>query len=249
MIDKIIVGCLSLMLVPIGFTANLTSLKVKDDIVYFTTDEQRTNVPSCMATDNASSWTVSLNTPTGNAIYALLVTASADKRQVTVEGAEDCGDVIGYERAASVELMQGNASNGNSQSYYLYKADGVTKVGEIYQVIDFENLLYVPTSSPQGSQVVQYTQDPGTSELYFATSGCRGTAFAGLPNITGRHKDINDGAFFKSSEEIARTGVYSRLLGSGKCSNFSSSAMKAYSLDFSYEDPLCGSNVCVIKKG
>ncbi|WP_448566726.1 hypothetical protein [Thalassotalea ganghwensis] len=99
--------------------SNLTSLKVKDDIVYFTTDEQRTTVPSCMATDNASSWTVSLNTPTGNAIYALLVTASADNRQVTVEGADDCGDVIGFERATSVELgaASANASVGSSVEF------------------------------------------------------------------------------------------------------------------------------------
>jgi hypothetical protein len=87
--------------------ATLTSLKVKEDIVYFSTDEAKIDIsPSCMAAENADKWTLSLNTSTGKAIYALLVTATADKRKVTIESAGDCADVTGFERAIGVGLGQ-----------------------------------------------------------------------------------------------------------------------------------------------
>ena len=83
----------------------LTSLKVQNDIVYFATEGTKTETsPSCMAAENSSKWTLSLNSASGKAMYALLVTASADSREVTVETANDCADQLGYERAASIEI-------------------------------------------------------------------------------------------------------------------------------------------------
>ena len=85
--------------------AKLTSLKVQEDVVYFAIEGEKTEAsPSCMAAENSSKWTLSLNSASGKAMYALLVTASADDRAITVTTSNDCGDVIGYERAIAIEL-------------------------------------------------------------------------------------------------------------------------------------------------
>jgi hypothetical protein len=90
---------------------NLTSLKVDSDIVYFSTDEEKiATSPSCMATENSDKWSLSLNTATGKAIYALLITVSADNRKITVESAGDCSDITSFERAKSVELGLSDAA-------------------------------------------------------------------------------------------------------------------------------------------
>lgn len=99
---------------------NLTSLKVDSDVVYFSTNEEKpTTSPSCMQAENNNKWSISLNTATGKAIYALLVTASADNRKITVESANDCADYAGFERAKSAEL--GNEAIIVSDKYFYIK--------------------------------------------------------------------------------------------------------------------------------
>ncbi|MCH2058018.1 MAG: hypothetical protein MK214_15675 [Thalassotalea sp.] len=86
-------------------SGSIVSLKVDQNTVYFSTDEAKLNSsPSCVTPENSAFWTVSLESASGKAIYALLVTAAADNRQISIDSAEDCSNAAGFERASSVEL-------------------------------------------------------------------------------------------------------------------------------------------------
>jgi len=83
----------------------LTSLKVDGDIVYFSTNSaKKQNSPACMSSQNKDKWTLSLNTETGKASYALLVIAASDNKAILVLSANDCADKTAFERAQSIEL-------------------------------------------------------------------------------------------------------------------------------------------------
>lgn len=83
----------------------INHLDVNDGIVVFGTSETKTSAsPSCMATDQADKWAISINSESGRAIYSLLMTAMVTNRTVTVVSAGDCADAEGYERAIGVNL-------------------------------------------------------------------------------------------------------------------------------------------------
>lgn len=84
---------------------NIETLKVANDVVYFSTTEAKTHTsPNCMGAANNSIWTMPLNTVTGKASYAMLVASLEKNRPITVEPANDCNAVAEYERAAHISL-------------------------------------------------------------------------------------------------------------------------------------------------
>ncbi|MDQ1091374.1 hypothetical protein QE400_000787 [Xanthomonas sacchari] len=56
------------------------------DVVFFTLDGPHTNAPACSSTP----WSLSLTTNSGRAQYALLLSAVAQGKAVTVHGTGDC---------------------------------------------------------------------------------------------------------------------------------------------------------------
>lgn len=56
------------------------------DVVMFSLDGEHLNKPAC----STEPWALSLSTHTGRAMYALLLTAQAQGKQVYVQGAGDC---------------------------------------------------------------------------------------------------------------------------------------------------------------
>lgn len=83
----------------------ITSLKIDSDTVYFSTSQVKTGtLPACVAAENTDKWTLSLNSVTGKATYALLVAAVTQNRNISVVSGNDCADKAGFERAQSVEL-------------------------------------------------------------------------------------------------------------------------------------------------
>lgn len=232
----------------------LTSLKVKNDIVYFSTDEAKTTQsPACMATENSNKWAMSLNTATGRAVYALLVTANADNRKVSVESANDCIDVGDFERAAGLEispLIAGNQTNANA--LYLYKADGITKAGRFVEKFEsrrttpVNRFWYLANDNPTTLQL--YTPNAGQTTVYFKSSDCTGEAYTTKAG-EGRNIFINEGKFFTRGEPDG-TGMRSRLFYDGTCTQTTSgSGNLLYKLDFTYRNPLCGEHVCILKEG
>ncbi|WP_281560846.1 hypothetical protein [Thalassomonas sp. RHCl1] len=93
----------------------ITYLNVVDDTVYFTTDKVKASTPSCVVTENAEQWTVSLNNKTGRALYSLLVTAMAGKQAINIETGADCGDIAGIERAKGISLQPSSETSSAGQ--------------------------------------------------------------------------------------------------------------------------------------
>lgn len=56
------------------------------DVVFFTLDGQHTNPPAC----SAGPWSLSLSSNSGRAQYALLLSAVAQDKKVTVHGMGNC---------------------------------------------------------------------------------------------------------------------------------------------------------------
>jgi hypothetical protein len=105
-----LVGLLSLQVYAEG---TITSLKIDSEIVYFSTSQGKTGTPPiCMAAENADKWTISLNTASGKATYALLVAAVTQNRNISVVSGNDCADQTGFERAQSIALALPAAQQG-----------------------------------------------------------------------------------------------------------------------------------------
>ena len=229
---------------------SLTSLSVSDDIAYFATSEAKlASSPSCMDAENSDKWTVSLNSSTGKAIYALLVTAMAEGRNVNVTTSNDCGDTLGFERAQEVEVLAASSAITTGVSdLYLYKSDGVTKIGKIVDVLTSERFLYLPENTLGLKTLPEYRPHSGTSAIYFKTSNCTGNTYTSTPNFAGKNDLYSNTSFFKSGSTQAATG-YSSILNGNGCQGNTNASKKLYELDFSYEDPTCGQQYCLINKG
>ncbi|WP_448566710.1 hypothetical protein [Thalassotalea ganghwensis] len=238
--------------------AQLTSLKVESDVVYFTTAEAKSGTrPSCMASENSELWSLSLTTATGKAIYPLLVAASTDRRPITVHSANDCSDAEGFERVAGIELGQQALSSfagGQGKAIYLFKADGVTKVGRF--VAPFQDrsdqFSYLPIEGVNYSTRLHvYQPNKGISQVYFKAANCTGTPYFTQPSRVGRNRYINSGKFFKSGDEAEGKGYQSSYRYANSrisCNNSGNSTTVTYPLDFSQGDDLCGEHLCVLRE-
>ena len=58
--------------------------------MFFTTDGQRSNLPSCATASNR--WVIDTTTPAGQAVVAGMLTAYAQHRTLTLVGTGDCSE-------------------------------------------------------------------------------------------------------------------------------------------------------------
>jgi len=82
-------------------------LNVRGDTLFFGTDEVKTgDILECTYAESNNRWAVSLSTNSGQGIYSLLLTATANNLAVSVVSAGDCNDAPGMERPLSVVLSK-----------------------------------------------------------------------------------------------------------------------------------------------
>ncbi|WP_125779355.1 hypothetical protein [Pseudoalteromonas rubra] len=231
----------------------IEQLKIAGDVVHITlaqTTNPRTPA-ACVSPDNASKWTLSLNTASGKASYALLVNAFEKEKQVEIEGTGDCTDHPGVERAYAVSVQQ---KHGDESVLYLYKGDGVTKLGRILKWETgerWEQLHLVYLNDEYGYHVDSfyprnYRKLP-TVPTYFTEKDCKGTkAFNMQAGRVYFHPDYNDGQLFQVIEG-AVTSTSSELHQDGRCLNYRWGHYPSISQTRLVSDRTCGSAPCIIK--
>jgi hypothetical protein len=235
--------------------AKVNYLNVEGDIVVFTTDEIKTATsPSCVMTATAQQWSVSLTSPSGRTLYSLLATSLAGGLNVTVTSANDCSDLAGIEKALSItvepiETASTTPKNPSASGsvLYLYKGDGVTKLGPI---INYTNghLFY---SDPTEPRMIQGHRLQGRKSggFFYATEDCSSEAFATGANAIGYDLTLNGGTYYKTGGQYTSRQMKAMLNGSGECQIIGSNNYNTYTVDFSYVDPLCGEHACMVKEG
>lgn len=243
----------NLLLLIVAFSCaadgTLTSLKVDSDVVYFSTNETKANSsPGCMVADNGEQWSVSLNSETGRAIYGLLVTATAVNRNITVQSANDCADVEGFERAQSITLgIVANTATGSGQ-FYLYQGDGTTKLGPVAKFIDEDSFYYLASANDRSLKLLDNpSYDQSNNTIYFDKDNCQGTAWASSPGWFFVWKSFNDGKFARSSTTYTNQYANTRLSSNGHCA-FVYGMTRRYSLDLNALHPVCGEAPCQIRE-
>jgi hypothetical protein len=247
---KKILGLLSILSVSAAQAAGTVDiLEVSNDVVYFTTTEAKADVsPACMAPENITQWALSLNTETGKAAYALLVTASAANRTINVETAYDCADSDGFERAASVSLNAPIASPLDTKQLYLYKGDGVTNLGRIVDIYRGNQFFFFTEND--NTALSSYIKPVSNYTIYFTAQDCTGTAAVQGAGKVFTHPILNVGKFIQSSPSGVNHLIskVSQLSSLGVCTNNENPTNSYLNiLDLAYEDPLCGNNICVFK--
>ena len=234
---------------PVFAAGNITYLNVVDDIVYFTTDEVKAGMPSCVVAENAELWAVSLNHKTGRALYSLLVTAMAGKQAINVESGADCGDIAGIERAKGISLQPTavSGSAGSTSIVYLYKGDGETKLG---RVIGAEQGTTVSFLSPDNNKFLQtYSYAVSTHTVDFDELDCSGNVYMPIGNYKGYHPFVKGGMYVRTTSKRATTYRKSNVNGQGVCTNYSApQSATLYPIDTTYADPLCGDKICIFKE-
>ena len=89
----------------VAHAATVTSLDVRDNVATFTLSEVKTgSIPSCVANNYQQHWSLALNSESGSAMYALLMTAMASNANVQVQSAGDCAVKEGIERAEELNV-------------------------------------------------------------------------------------------------------------------------------------------------
>lgn len=237
------------LLTPITALAStsLATLNVDGDVALFTTAEAKTHeIPSCVDQSRKQEWAVSLNTTSGKAIFALLVAAYSDNRNVTITSANDCADVNGYERAQSIAVSPAQISSASN--IYLYKADGQTVVGRFIERDGIKVNSFWYLSAENSQELKLYTPFGAYQELSFKTTDCTGTPYISTNNKVGRNDYFHGGTFFISNSSTNDRGRKSTLDRFGKCTSDVFSNAPMYEVDVTYEDPVCGQNLCQLKE-
>ena len=231
--------------------AKVDYLNVVEDIVYFSTAEEKPVAsPSCVAAENASQYAISLSSQNGRTLYSLLATALAGNLNVTVVSALDCAVVDGFERAFSISvapttLSQSTPSSGGGKGFYLFTGDGATKIGRVINEANGAYIAYVPQDNPV--QAVYYKTPSVNTTLYYEGDNCTGSAYMWSARIVGYFPDINGGSYGKSGTQ--QINFYQRsYYQSGTCHTQLTQRSNMYMVDFSYDDPLCGTSACIMKE-
>jgi len=134
-------------------------LKIDKDIVLFSTTETKASSPTCVATENADNWAVSLKSESGRAIYSLIVTAMAKELALDVDSAGDCADAEGLERASGVNLAVASTEpNASVPTQQVVKIVG-------HALIATNNNCYRVTSAADGAGV-NYILRSGSNNKY-----------------------------------------------------------------------------------
>jgi hypothetical protein len=228
----------------------ITNIKVDGDIVHFSTSQAKVHtLPNCVATGNAQQWTLSLTSAAGKASYTLLVAAMTDNRSVVVTSANDCADTTGYERAQSIEVGDpiANITRGSSGQLSLYKWDGVTKVGPIFEIDRSTNPVtywFLESEGDKALTAVQPDKIVHPDHLYYMQKDCKGEPFMTSGNFNPFY---NNGHFLKKVGNRIVTTVASYRATSGVCVNQSLHNWY-YRIELeTTPDPICGFGPCKIK--
>ena len=245
MIKKLLTGLLAILAISSTFASSQVDyLNVEGDVVYFSLAEEKSHaLPSCAtATENNDKYTVLLTSETGRALYSLLITAMASKQGVSVNSANDCNAVSGVERAQGVSIVpEVGESQGLITSLYLYKSDGVTKLGRVINTAN-DNVFYY-LSEGQNTQLSKYTKEVFYNKtIYFTSTNCGGNPYLGDGNTAAFKTSYRNGYKFKSGSVRNQRTVKSRM--SGNCSAYSN---KKYLYDTTAIVDICGGQDCIIK--
>ncbi|WP_281556443.1 hypothetical protein [Thalassomonas sp. RHCl1] len=231
--------------------AKVSYLNVDGDNVHFSTAEAKSAAsPACVVAETNERFAVSLRTEAGRAMYSLLITAMSSDQPVTVVSGSDCGDVFGLERAQSVSISPDVTNEaGGAKSLYLYKGDGVTKLGRIINMGTTENKFYYqPVDSEV--EVRQYTNSQLISNIgsiYYQTNDCTGTAYIADNKYIGSHGTYNDGKLLTRIGGRLSVITSSYLTNSGQCGTITPKYMNLYGVS-PYIDSLCGDAACIIRE-
>lgn len=198
--------------------SQITYLNVDNGFVHFSTQTSKAaSAPSCAVSDSNEQYAVSLANENGRAVYSLLITAMASSQEIDVISAGDCADVSGVERAKSVSLTPVIRSTVESQSLYLYKADGITEIGPIIGASGADSILY--RDNADHTQYKSYQRDSSISSqnVYFTGENCTGSAYVTVVSSLFSNESYNDGNFYYSKSTRKVFSRKSVLYRNGNC--------------------------------
>ena len=102
LILALLLGCS----MPLLANNTITSLKVENNIVYFTTAESKQHsLPGCVGAEQQQIWSLLKDGSGGKTSYNLLLLAASMNIAVAVESAGDCAASAGIEQARSITLL------------------------------------------------------------------------------------------------------------------------------------------------
>ncbi|GLX78727.1 hypothetical protein tinsulaeT_20670 [Thalassotalea insulae] len=236
-------------------SSHISYLNVENDTVVFSLSEAKSHtIPSCVSSENQQKYAVSLTSETGRAVYSLLITAMASKQGIAVESANDCAVVSGIEQAMGVSIVPEVKTTGDSKALYLYKNDGVTKLGRILNTTDnINSFWYFPIDDP--TQVLKYNNRALLTlttdyTVHFMNENCTGAMFiqyvnSSTPNYV-KNRYIDDGGLMFGSSSSYQT-LKSSMHADGSCQTNTLGQIR-YRLMTLKEDPLCGNGPCLFKE-
>ncbi|MCG7560716.1 MULTISPECIES: hypothetical protein [Pseudoalteromonas] len=238
-------------------SSQIDSMAIQGDIVQLelVNPAQSRTPAACVASEYQQHWTLSLNTASGKASYALLVNAFEQQKPVTIQGAGDCQDSPGIERIHSIRVQQ---KYSDDSVLYLYKGDGVTKLGRILKLEEggqWEDLavMIMPDEFSQNVKTVYPRRAFHKQDFvyYYRIHGCTGPKrINAVQDRVYFNENINDGRFFTvqlgqrtANESILRTET-------GQCTNIHDRNYIQYAYEYEIQPattPLCGPAPCQIK--
>jgi hypothetical protein len=233
--------------------AQVNYLNVDGNAVHFSISEAKAiTSPSCVIAETNNRFSVSLQSEAGRAMYSLLITAMASKQAVTVESAQDCADITGVERAKGLSIVPALVSSeGTSgKAMYLYKDDGVTKLGRILGRMDSGSLEYFPVDD--NKIIGTYNMNFLSTKVYkdvsvvFKSTTCSGTAYA-LNRYVLTNPYFNSGNLSNGTSSGAINISYKSILqADGVCKNEVGQSRTLYPLEpYNF---ICGNNPCIFKE-
>lgn len=252
---RLFVCALGLASQPLWANNSIEELSVNGELVTFTTSQSKVSSnPACVTSPNEELWSVSLSHNVGRAMYAMLVAASNNKQSITVTSAGDCADAQGIERVAAIKVSatQAAVQPSSGSGVFLYKGDGITKIGTVVNAVNNSAVYYVPSSESSSATNVNlsaYTvaaKLPNTFVMIYSGDNCTGNVQSITPNLNGWHPNYANGKFIKSSP--SRSGFSARskkLLHNNTCYEYVISD-SWYNVTFS-TDPVCGDSPCIFK--
>jgi hypothetical protein len=242
-----IITLMAILITPFTHAASQVNyLNIDGDAVHFSLADNKTHtLPRCAVAETNQRYAFSLKTDAGRAMYSLIITAIANKQNLSVESANDCADVSGFERVGGLNISLDVSNTTGSKAYYLYQSDGVNKLGKIIGTQDGGNKIhYMSETDNTRFQFYVYLH---SSSIYFSEKDCTGIPIFTVVNHISRNNYYQGGRYFKSlsyREEVSRK---SRLESNGECTNASWGLGNYFKVEPHF-DPLCGESACIIKE-
>lgn len=244
--QKLIYALPALIMGATQAAGTIDQLKIDDDVVLFSTTEAKTHtLPACVSDEHAKLWSVSLQTDSGKAMYALILNAMSQGSGLTVDSAADCANRNGVERAKGVDITVATQEAEKHTSLNIYKADGI-KIGTLVSPVGPYRWYYSDSETTDG---VKYMDNQSSATLYFASEDCSGNPHVGSAQAPSgklvRNPFYNNNKFYtggSSSIIDAESHLHS---SSGECI-IKSMRFSSYQL-VEVEHPICGAHACVLK--